>query len=255
MDTHSDYMNGELVHSVDKKGNAWTQSATEVLRHHLGPELWKRSVDMRGIKGMILLACGPAIMHPSQFEHIKSLVSSKRLQFIIGFTAHSVQPSVVMPFMQRVVTQVYIHQMPVEQALEMEISHWSMLSHTPVVLVCWNQEGCLVSRRYIASTPHGCVWGLPPRCGNVLCDPQPGDIQAKRSPRQGTKFLKFKCNRCGWNSGGYISKPRWLVQFSHHDDLFVHDFPLTAEQEDYVRLSPSNLPGPRPRQVPPICPS
>jgi hypothetical protein len=30
IDTHSDYENGELVHSVDKHGNAWTQDAPEV---------------------------------------------------------------------------------------------------------------------------------------------------------------------------------------------------------------------------------
>lgn len=30
VDTHSDYENGELVHSVDKHGNAWTQEASEV---------------------------------------------------------------------------------------------------------------------------------------------------------------------------------------------------------------------------------
>lgn len=30
IDTHSDYENGELVHSVDKHGNVWTQDATEV---------------------------------------------------------------------------------------------------------------------------------------------------------------------------------------------------------------------------------
>lgn len=30
MDTHSDYDNGELVHSIDKNGNAWTQDASEV---------------------------------------------------------------------------------------------------------------------------------------------------------------------------------------------------------------------------------
>jgi hypothetical protein len=30
LDTHTDYENGELVHSVDKHGNAWTQDASEV---------------------------------------------------------------------------------------------------------------------------------------------------------------------------------------------------------------------------------
>ncbi|KAG2335539.1 hypothetical protein BDR05DRAFT_425743 [Suillus weaverae] len=236
MDTHSDYENGELVHSVDKHGNAWTQDASEVFRHHLGPELWKRSLNMVGTKGMILLACGPAFTNQSHFETIKSLVSSKRLLFVIGFTAHSVQPSLVMPFMLRLIIQVYIHQMPVEQALEREIAHWTLLSHTPVVLVCWDLQGHLISRRYIASIPSGCVWGLSPRCGNHLCNPGPGDIKAKRSYRQGTNFFRFQCNRCGWDSGGYIPKPGWLLQLSSQDSLFSHHFPLTAEQEDYVRL-------------------
>ena len=30
LDTHTDYENGELVHSVDKHGTAWTQDASEV---------------------------------------------------------------------------------------------------------------------------------------------------------------------------------------------------------------------------------
>jgi hypothetical protein len=30
MDTHSDHESGELVHSVDKFGNAWTGDASEV---------------------------------------------------------------------------------------------------------------------------------------------------------------------------------------------------------------------------------
>ncbi|KAG1860109.1 hypothetical protein F4604DRAFT_1684484 [Suillus subluteus] len=162
MDMHSDYDNGKLVHSVDKHGNAWTQDASEVLCHHLGPELWKQSLDMVGTKGMILLACGPTFTKPLHFEKIKSLVSSKCLQFIIGFTAHSVQPSVVMPFMLQVIIQIYIHCLTVEQALEWEIAHWSLLSHTPVVLICWNQDKCLISQRYIASTLSGNVWGLPP---------------------------------------------------------------------------------------------
>jgi hypothetical protein len=58
--------------------------------------------------------------------------------FIIGFTAHSVQSSVVMPFMLRVIIQVYIYQMPIELALEQEIVNWTLLSYTLVVLVCWN---------------------------------------------------------------------------------------------------------------------
>ncbi|KAG1853981.1 hypothetical protein F4604DRAFT_1932950 [Suillus subluteus] len=152
IDTHSDYENGELVHSVDKHGDVWTQNASELVRHYLGPELWKRSLDMIGTKGMILLACGPAFTKQSHFETIKTLVSrydtpqpwrlfndiggfSKRLLFVIGFTAHSVQPSVVMPFMLRLIIQVYIHQMPVKQALEQEIAHWTLLNHTPVVLL------------------------------------------------------------------------------------------------------------------------
>ena len=147
-----------------------------------------------------------------------------------------------MPFMLRVIIQVYICQMPVELALEQEIVNWTLLSHTPVVLVCWNQQRQLISRRYIASTPSGCVWGLPPRCGNHLCNPGPGDIRAKRSPRQGANFIKFRCNRCGWDSGGYKPKPGWLHQFSTHDSLFSHHFPLTVEEEDYIRLCPSRTP-------------
>lgn len=46
-----------------------------MFRHHFGPELWKRSLDMTGIKGMILLACGPAFTQLPHFEKIKSLVS------------------------------------------------------------------------------------------------------------------------------------------------------------------------------------
>lgn len=30
LDTHTDYENSELVHSVDKHGHAWTQSAWDV---------------------------------------------------------------------------------------------------------------------------------------------------------------------------------------------------------------------------------
>ncbi|KAG1868939.1 hypothetical protein DFJ58DRAFT_837776 [Suillus subalutaceus] len=174
MDTHSDYDNGELVHSVDKHGNAWTQDASEVLCHHLGPELWKRSLDMAGTKGMILLACGSTFTKPLHFEKSSHWSpgmippipgvffndicgSSKRLQFITGFTAHSVQPSVVMPFILWVIIQVYIHHLPVEQALEQEIAHWSLLSHTPVVLICWNKDKHLIS-----PTISGNVWGLPP---------------------------------------------------------------------------------------------
>lgn len=150
-----------------------------------------------------------------------------------------------MPFMLQTIVEVYIHQKPVQLALEQQITNWTLLSHTPVVLVCWNQEGRLISQRYIAATPFGCVWGLPPRCGNQLCNPKPGDIKAKRS-RQGTGFSKFHCNRCGWDSGGYKPQPEWLLQFSSHKSLFVHNFPLTEEQEDYVRLCPSNPPRPNP---------
>ncbi|KAG2353212.1 hypothetical protein BDR07DRAFT_1383381 [Suillus spraguei] len=113
-----------------------------VCRHYLGPELWKCSQSMVGTKGMVLLACGSAFTNESHFETIKSLVSSgfsKHLLFIIGFTAHSVQPSVVMPFMLRVIIKVYIHHIPVELVLEEEIAHWTLLCHTPVVLV-WHRS-------------------------------------------------------------------------------------------------------------------
>jgi hypothetical protein len=30
VDTHSDYVNGQLVHSIDKHGECWTQDASEV---------------------------------------------------------------------------------------------------------------------------------------------------------------------------------------------------------------------------------
>lgn len=63
---------------------------------------------------------------------------SKHLLFIVGFTGHSVQPSVVMPFMLQLIIHVYIHQMPVELALQRQMAHWTLLSHTPVVLVCWD---------------------------------------------------------------------------------------------------------------------
>ncbi|KAG2090489.1 uncharacterized protein F5147DRAFT_658156 [Suillus discolor] len=119
VDTHSDYESGELVHSVDKHGIAWTQESSEVLHHHLGPELRKWSMDMRGTKGIILLACGPVFTQPLYFENIKLLVSS--------FTAHSVQPSVVMPFMLWVAVQVYTNGMPVKLALEKEIANLTLL--------------------------------------------------------------------------------------------------------------------------------
>jgi hypothetical protein len=150
--------------------------------------------------------------------------------------------------MLQTIIQVYIHRVPVQLALEREIANWTLLSHTPVVLVCWNTEGHLISKRYIASTPFGCVWGLPPRCGNQLCKPKPGDIKAKRARScKGTEFFKFHCNRCGWDSRGYKPQPDWLVQFSFHKSMFVHNFPLTEEQEDYIRLCPSNISHPDPQ--------
>ncbi|KAG1759645.1 hypothetical protein EDD22DRAFT_849087 [Suillus occidentalis] len=213
IDMHSDYVNGQLVHSIDTHGECWTQDASELFRHYMGPELFRHSLDMAGLKGMILLACGLAFNVPSHFKSITSLVSrydtlhlwsvfddveefSNHLTFIIGFTGHSVQPSVVMPFMLWVVTQAYIYQMPVETTLEHEIANWTLLCHTPVVLVCQGQKGQLIGQKYIASTPSGCVWGLPPWCGNDSCEPQPRDIKVMQSPRQGTNFLKFHCNHC-----------------------------------------------------------
>ncbi|KAG2126342.1 uncharacterized protein EDB93DRAFT_1274406 [Suillus bovinus] len=202
VDSHSDHDCGELVHGTRDDGEAVTRDAEKVLRHYIGPELWKMSEKMSGTKGMILLACGPTFTVRSHFEIIKNLVSSKRLHFIIGFTAYSVQPTIVMPFMLRIAVEIYIYKKPVELAVEQVISSWTLLCHTPVVLVCWTKHGELVSRRYLASTPSGSVWGLTPRCGDRTCQAGPGDIKITRG-RQKDKYLKFHCNRCGCNSPGY----------------------------------------------------
>ncbi|KAG1770824.1 hypothetical protein EV702DRAFT_1049269 [Suillus placidus] len=210
VDSHSDYDCGELVHGTRDDGQAVTRDAEKVLRHYIGPELWKLSENMPGTKGMILLACGPTFTVRSHFEIIKNLVSSKRLHFVIGFTAHSVQPTMVMPFMLRIAVEIYVHQKPVELAVEEVISNWTLLCHTPVVLVCWTRRGEFVSRRYLASTPSGSVWGLTPRCGDRNCQAGPGDIKTIRG-RQKDKHLKFHCNRCGWNSPGHDTVRRITI--------------------------------------------
>lgn len=164
-----------------------------------------------------------------------TVIFSKRLHFIIGFTAYSVQPTMVMPFMLRIAVEIYIHKKPVELAVEEVISSWTLLCHTPVVLVCWTRDNMLVSRRYLASTPSGSVWGLNPRCGDRNCQAGPGDIKTIRG-RQKDKYLKFHCNRCGWESPGHVSRPSWLIPFSTLPNLLQHHFPLSLEEEDYIRL-------------------
>jgi hypothetical protein len=99
VDSHSDYDCGELVHGTRDDGQAITRDAEkvgasdypflhhlstsvthfdncpQVLRHYIGPELWKLSEKMSGTKGMILVACGPTFTVRSHFEIIKNLVS------------------------------------------------------------------------------------------------------------------------------------------------------------------------------------
>jgi len=131
---------------------------------------------------------------------------------------------------------VYIEQVPVELAVEREMLAWPLLAHTPVVLVCQTADRKFMSEKFLVST-NGLVWGLNPKCGGENCSADGSNLKASFPKRQHRhEAVRFQCKRCNSQSA-YIGKPDWLVPLPGNGLFFRHSFPLSQEQEDYIRLT------------------
>ncbi|KAG9310615.1 hypothetical protein JVU11DRAFT_9182 [Chiua virens] len=236
LDAHSDRSTGLVTHDHSNDGYSRIDRVDQVLSHYIGPDIWKRLPAVAGIKGLFLLTCGAAFTIREHFvTGIIPLVETGKFDFIIGFSASSVQPNLVMPFMLEVVNEIYVNRTPVEEVFQREIPrHWDLLKHTPVVLVSKTDGARLISRRYILSLPPWTLWGLVPMCGNEECHAGPGNIKVNTPTRRKTHDVaKFKCNKCQWTSG-YIARPGFLKPILPTHLFFYHDFPLSDADERYI---------------------
>jgi hypothetical protein len=100
-----------------------------------------------------------------------------------------------------------------------------------------------MSRLLVYSVAHCRAWGLDPRCGNVGCNAQIGDVNSQPMRGRTVKtanhgVVKWICRMCKWESP-YVSRPEWLHEIAGHDLFFWHAYPLDEEKRSIVATQAS----------------
>lgn len=72
--THADVDTGALCNAESSDGSsALHNSVEEVLHYNIGPKIMKTLIDRLSLKGLLLLACGPAV-GPHHLDSVMALL-------------------------------------------------------------------------------------------------------------------------------------------------------------------------------------
>jgi hypothetical protein len=160
--------------------------------------------------------------------------------FVLGFTAHSVLPRIVMPTVVEFARMVYTEGSdPWKACVAAFTRDAKVLTHSQLVLITRDTGGAVKSRTLVYSIAHSRVWGLEPKCGRVPpCSAQLGDVSSKIKPGRSAAtnnngVASWNCRNCQWESG-WVTRPEWVNQIAGHNFYFWYDYPLTEPQSRYV---------------------
>jgi hypothetical protein len=157
--------------------------------------------------------------------------------FVLGFSGAAVIPSSTVPLISSFLTRVYLRRDDVFEAFKDVFGHADQRHtlSTPSNLIV-KHEGALQSWR-IGCSHFTQPWGLLPRCGNPECTPG-NDVtfKCRKSKRADSQhdFVRAVCPRCSWASK-WLACPEWII-FLGTNYHFLHQYPLTETQANYLRL-------------------
>jgi hypothetical protein len=161
--------------------------------------------------------------------------------FVLGVSGAAIVPASTVPHVSRFLTRVYLHRDDVLTAFKDVFGsldrHQTMYTSSNVIV---RRGGTLKSWRLVCSNAEQ-QWGLPSLCGNATCTLGNGITFQTRKPRRGDgqqDYAKAICKRCGWASP-WLARPAWVTPLGNYH--FLHEYPLTEGQVDYIRsqMAPS----------------
>jgi hypothetical protein len=147
-------------------------------------------------------------------------------------------PRILVPSLIEFLRRVYIERkQPWEAWMEAFTASKRVLTHSPVVLI-YQDQFATISHLLVYSMAHSHAWGMEPRCGNVGCSAQIGDVVSKtmRGQTNNTRnhgVVMWICNRCNWKSA-WAPRPEWIHAIVGHDLFFWHEYPLDKVKCTYV---------------------
>ena len=154
--------------------------------------------------------------------------------FVVGFTGHSIIPSLVVPHLINFVRDVTCFDDDLWESLVKAFTHDHRVASVTDVVLIYREKGNIHSRSLVYSNPLSRPWGLNPRCANPQCFSLPGNIAFRVSKsRRGDgnhQFTSCECVACGWRSD-FLERPAW-VHTTPQRFYFWHDFPLSWEQKN-----------------------
>lgn len=161
--------------------------------------------------------------------------------FVLGFSAFSVLSHIVSTSCIDFLHRVFIDRVDFWDACVAAFTqNPKVLQHSPVILIY--RKGEEVFTRQLILSDERVLWGLPASCGRRGCVSRPGDVVSlTRKVRSDGNHPagRWRCNRCGWCTQ-WVSRPCWIHEVTGHPFYFYHSFPLTSDQEDFVKNLPAN---------------
>jgi hypothetical protein len=172
-----------------------------------------------------------------------SVFNSNGFDFLLGFSGISVVPRTVIPSIVQFLSQVYTNRDAPIVAFERAFTNDSRLGALTPVNMMYRENGEIRSKQIVYSNFKTRVWGLAPVCGNPHCFGLPGNIVFRpRKTNRGDKnhdFVSCICRACNWGTS-YIQRPEWLKPL-RRPFFFMHDYPLTRDQEDVFTSAMANM--------------
>ena len=151
-------------------------------------------------------------------------ISNQLFTHIIGFTAPSVVPNMVMPIMEVALSTAFTRCLdPWQTIVELATSSPWLLSTTPIIVF---QNG--KAKQLVYSAPPFKPWGITPTC--TQCD---GIVKAyvdgKGSVSENHGRFKFKCTSRTCKYARTLPRPEWLEPLDNRH-YFSHKYPLNTEE-------------------------
>ncbi|KAI0681696.1 hypothetical protein C8T65DRAFT_704012 [Cerioporus squamosus] len=185
------------------------------------------------LKGLFLIACGPAQTEPAALRDIQDLVKRQFFTFVLGFDAYGLIGETVCLPVQEVYLELVIKQRARPSLWDAFVDAYSRTAKdTPTNAVFTFRSGDSVESRVLMyNHVKKRAWGLLVKCPHRCTDEF---VEAEKRRQGGT--YRLRCNHC--HRRPYVAQPDWVKPTAVRD-WFWAPFPLPDPEwphtEDCVR--------------------
>jgi hypothetical protein len=158
------------------------------------------------------------------------------LDFIVGFTANFLPPTVVDVYVVKFLSMVYRNGVPPEKAFQISAIDLPILKQTGIVYLQMQKDSTdsKISGWQLVRTAEGLPWGLQSGCND--CHSTPGSIKTHFKKGAAAK-INLVCMGC--KNHATVDRPKWVIPVENLDEeehWFLLPFPVPLADAEVVFL-------------------